>query len=357
MILEIRVVIRNLAYLLFVMSALIAGVGVCALVVRMAGANAGTLEIKVMLLAAGSGGLLGSLLFLLGKKGAELIGQREALVLVALSWLVGAALAALPYWYWAHLNTAASPAPHDFDSYVNCYFEAMSGLTTTGATIVQEIETLPKSLLLWRALTHWLGGLGIVVLFVAVLPMLGVGSRRLYRIEAPGPSPEGVMPRMRDTARILWLIYVGLTVVETVALRLFGMSWFDSLCHTFATLATGGFSTLDSSVAGFNSIGIEIVIIVFMVLAGVNFSLYHQLLRRHWRNVWEDRELRVYLGIILVASVIVSVSLWRQRATAVDGQQALGVGAAVQDAVFQVVAIQTTTGFCSEDFDTWGFVA
>jgi len=356
MILEFRVVSRHLAHLLFVMSALIMGVGVCGLVVHLTGGSAGTLEVEVMFLAAGSGAMLGLLLFRLGKTGAELIGQREALVLVALSWLIGAALAALPFWYWAHLDTDPSLWPHDFDNYVNCYFEAMSGLTTTGATVVQKIGTLPKSLLMWRAITHWLGGLGIVVLFVAVLPMLGVGSRRLYRIEAPGPTPEGVTPRMRDTARVLWLIYVGLTVVETIALRVCGMTWFDAVCHTFATLATGGFSTLDASVAGFNSTSIEIVIIVFMVLAGVNFGLYHQLLRRHWRHVWEDRELRVYLGILLVASIIVSISLLRHRPAVMDGQ-ALGIGATVRDAVFQVVSIQTTTGFCSEDFDTWGFVA
>jgi len=356
MILELRVVSRHLAHLLFVMSALIGGVGICATIAHLTGGTESFLEVEVMFLAAGSGAALGVVLFMAGKKGAELIGQREALVLVALSWLVGAALAALPFWFWANLGSGPAQTPHDFESWVNCYFEAMSGLTTTGATVVQKIGTLPNSILAWRAMTHWLGGLGIVVLFVAVLPMLGVGSRRLYRIEAPGPTPEGVTPRMRDTARVLWMIYVGLTVIETVALRICGMSWFDAVCHTFATLATGGFSTRDASVAGFDSTAVEIVIIVFMVLAGVNFSLYHQLLRKHWRQVWEDRELRAYLGILFVASVIVSISLVRQR-PALEGGSPLGVGATVRDAVFQVVSIQTTTGFCSEDFDTWGFVA
>ncbi len=357
MILETRVVSRHLGILMFVMSLLIVAVGAVAAVEYLAGVVGAALEIQVMCLSAGAAALLGLFLFVLGKKGDELIGQREALVLVALSWLLGAFVAALPYWIWAHLRGDQVDAVHDFDGFVNCYFEAMSGLTTTGATVVQSIATLPRTILLWRALTHWLGGLGIVVLFVAVLPMLGVGSRRLYRIEAPGPSPEGVTPRMRDTARVLWMIYVGLTFVEIIALRICGMTWFDSVCHTFATLATGGFSTLDASMAGFPSTAIQIVVIVFMVLAGVNFGLYHQLLRRHWRSVYEDRELRAYLGIIVVATIIVTVSVARQASPSSDGATAAGLGTHVRDALFQVTSVQTTTGFCSVDFDKWGFAA
>ncbi|GAF90284.1 unnamed protein product, partial [marine sediment metagenome] len=192
---------------------------------------------------------------------------------------VGAALSALPYRLWAGLLTDTAPYDLAFGSAVNCYFEAMSGLTTTGATVLTDISSLPRSLLLWRATTHWLGGLGIVVLFVAVLPMLGVGGKRLFRVEAPGPTAEGVRPRIQETARTLWLIYLGLTVAEIVLLRVCGLSLFDSICHTFATLATGGFSTRNASIGEINSLPVDVIIIVFMVLAGVNFGIYYNGLR------------------------------------------------------------------------------
>ena len=362
---DFRVVFRQLGLLLFVLGALLMAVAVFAMI---RGGSDGA-DLKALLATALLAALLGGGLVLGGRNPGELFGQREALTLVAASWLVGAGLAAVPYRIWASLRPDAATVAHDFDSFVDCYFEAMSGLTTTGATVVQSLATLPPSLLLWRALTQWLGGLGIVVLFVAVLPMLGVGGRRVYRMEAPGPSPEGVRPRIQDTARVLWMIYVLLTIVETVALRLCGMSWFDAVCHTFATLATGGFSTVDGSIAGFDSTAIHLIIIVFMVLAGVNFGLYHQLLQRKWRSVVKDPELRVYLAIILVATAIVTVSLLNRSPAAeagVDGSSApgstlpespRGLKPAARDALFQVVSIQTTTGFCTADFDAWGFTA
>jgi trk system potassium uptake protein TrkH len=256
------------------------------------------------------------------------------------------------------MRAQAATEPHDFDTFVDCYFEAMSGLTTTGATIVQAISTIPRSLLLWRSMIQWLGGLGIVVLFVAVLPMLGVGSRRIYRIEAPGPSPEGVKPRIADTARILWMIYLGLTIAEILALKVCGMGWFDAVCHTFTTLATGGFSTQDASIGAYSSAAIQIVIIVFMIFAGVNFGLYHQLIQRQWRTVRKDPELRVYLTIILVATAIVTISLLRSgsRVEASLGEPAT-FPTVVRHALFQTVSLQTTTGYGSADFDQWGFAA
>ncbi len=353
---DFRVVLRQLGLLLFVLSALIMAVAVFAMIQRGGGGADLTALVTTAVLAI----VLASVLFLVGRNPGELFGQREALTLVAASWLVGAGLAALPYRIWASLRPDAGAVAHDFDSYLDCYFEAMSGLTTTGATVVQSLATLPPSLLLWRALTQWLGGLGIVVLFVAVLPMLGVGGRRVYRMEAPGPSPEGVRPRIQDAARALWMIYVLLTIVEAFALRLCGMSWFDAVCHTFATLATGGFSTVDRSIAGFNSTSIHLVIIVFMVLAGVNFGLYYQLLQRKWRSVIKDPELRVYLAIMLVATAIVTVSLLgRSPAGDPVGSDAASTAAGrpLRDALFQVVSIQTTTGFCTADFDAWGFAA
>jgi len=287
------------------------------------------------------------------------LAAREALLLVALSWLGGAAVAGLPFWLWTQLDPAVGASAHPFRSFVNCYFEAMSGMTTTGATVLSEVAQLPPSLLLWRATTHWLGGLGIVVLFVAVLPTLGVGGKKLFQVEAPGPTQQGVKPRIRETARLLWMIYVGLTIAEVLALRLCGLNWFDSVCHTFATLATGGFGTKNASVAAFDSAAVDIVVIVFMILAGVNFGLYYQMIRRRFSTVCRDPELRLYLAIIVVASIVVVGSLVGGRIVTTGGQEVTdaSVGQAMRYGVFQVIAMQTTTGFCTADFNQWGFFA
>ncbi len=285
------------------------------------------------------------------------LARREALLLVASSWLAGAALSALPFYLWANLQghlDHVSP----FAEYVNCYFEAMSGLTTTGASVLTNIEACPPAILFWRAFTHWLGGLGIVVLFVAVFPTLGVGGKRLFRIEAPGPTPEGVRPKIGETARVLWLIYLLLTVVEATLLRLFGMSWFEALSHTFATLATGGFSTKNTSIGHYDSIPIQAVIIVFMVLAGVNFGLYYHISRGRWATAFRDRELRVYLGIIAVASCLVIGSLYgRTVMTTEEVHVGPSLGTAVRHGLFQTVSLQTTTGFCTAEFNHWPFIA
>lgn len=352
--LELRVVARNLGLLAMVLAAVIAAVGLFAWGDSLFGSSLSNADVWALMAAAGFGFVVGGVLFLLGRSAPRTVGQREAIALVAFSWILGAGLSALPYRFWAEWRPDAATTTHEFDSGVNCFFESMSGLTTTGSTILQTIGTLPNSLLLWRSLTHWLGGLGIVVLFVAVLPMMGVGGRRIFRIEAPGPSPEGVTPRIQDAARVLWLIYSGITLVEIVALRICGMSWFDSVCHTFATLATGGFSTRDASIAGFPSSAIQIVIIVFMILAGINFGLYHRLWQGQWRAVRKDSELRVYLGLIVVATVIVTVSMFQSGTGPAVAED---TGERVRDALFQVVAIQTTTGFSTADFDQWGFAA
>ena len=355
--LELRVVARNLGLLALVLSAVIGATGGFALIDNALASAPDRADQTALLLTALIGGVIGALLFVAGRSAkakSELLGRREALLLVALSWIAGAGLAATPYALWASFRADNATAPHNFDSFANCFFEAMSGLTTTGATIVESIGTLPRSLLLWRSLTNWLGGLGIVVLFVAVLPMLGVGSRRVYRIEAAGPTPEGVKPRIQDAARILWYIYAGLSVAELIALRLCGMSWFDATCHTFTTLATGGFSTRDESIAAYPSAAIQNVVILFMLLAGINFGLYYQLLRGDWRSIRKDPELRAYLSIILVATVIVILSM---RSGMSEADASTGLAKTVRDGFFQVVSIQTTTGYCSADFDRWGFPA
>lgn len=320
-------------------------------------------SMQALLLTVATGLVVALICWFSSRQADDFLGRREALLLVALSWLGGAALSAMPFWLWAVLENFYHPGadgddPHPFLLFVNCYFEAMSGLTTTGASVLSDIEAMPKGLLLWRAMTQWLGGLGIVVLFVAVLPTLGVGGKKLFQVEAPGPTSQGVRPRIRETARVLWMIYVGLTAAQIIALKLCGMNWFDSVCHTLATLATGGFSTRNTSVGAYDSLSIEVVLIVFMVLAGANFGVYYQLIQRRFRSVWGDPELRLYLGVLLVGSVIVSVSLIEHPMVGMTGEaRESSVSESVRHGVFQVVSLQTTTGFCSADFENWKFTA
>lgn len=350
-----RIVLKQLGWLVGVLSGGIFLIGVWGLLEDFRGDGTETAAVWGLMLTVGIGVAVGCGLWWIGRGDAGQLGRREALLLVALSWFLAAGLSGLPYMIWFHL--AESPVDPAFGSFTNCYFEAMSGLTTTGATVLSNIESIPRSLLLWRAATHWLGGLGIVVLFVAVLPMLGVGGKRLFRVESPGPTPEGLRPRIQEAAQALWYIYLGLTLAEIVALLLVGMGPFDAVCHTFATLATGGFSTRNASAAAFGP-SVQIVLIVFMLLAGVNFGLYHHLVRRRWRTVVEDRELRAYLLFMGAGTAVVVLSYHGYGALMEEGAHEYpSWPRAWLDSLFQVISIQTTTGFCSADFDRWHFTA
>ncbi len=348
-----RFVGGQLGLLLLVLSGVIALVGIGSAMAYVSGHEAEHAACGALLLTASIGAALGLALWWTGRRVQDRLGRREALLLVAMSWLFGAALSALPFRLWA-AGAQGVPDDHAFRRYVDCYFEAMSGLTTTGATVLTQIATVPDSLLLWRAATQWLGGLGIIVLFVAVLPSLGVGGKRVFRIESPGPTPEGVRPKIQETARVLWLIYVGVSLAEILALRVLGMTWFESACHSFATMATGGFSTRDPSVAAFHSAAIDTVIIVFMLLAGVNFGVYYQAIRGRWRTAWRDPELRVYLGVILLGFFVVAVPLLTHGMHTTTGDRVdPSWRSAVRYGLFQTVSIQTTTGFCTADFNQW----
>jgi trk system potassium uptake protein TrkH len=229
---------------------------------------------------------------------------------------------------------------------VDAYFESMSGFTTTGSTVIGIIEAMPKGLLFWRSFIQWLGGMGIVVLFVAVLPAIGVHAKHLYKVEVPGIKKEGATPRIKDTAGLLWKIYLVFTLAEVLLLKLGGMSWFDSLNHTFTTLATGGFSTRSSSIAYYQSLYLEAVIIVFMILVGINFSLYISVLRRRFRDLARDPELGAYLFIMVIATLLIAISLLYR-------QVHVSFGTALRESAFQTVSIMTTTGYCTADFNTW----
>jgi len=355
---NLRYLFNQLALLLLVMSGVLLVLELAFLGVAAASDFVTVREATTALIATGiAGGMIGFSAWFSTRSKDRQIHRRDALLLVSASWIVGAGFAATPYFIWAHAQGEAA-SEHPFRSFVDCYFEAMSGLTTTGATVLTDIESLPPGLLLWRAFTHWLGGLGIVVLFVAVLPSLGVGGKRLYKIEAPGPRQDSVTPNIRETARMLWFIYLGLTIVEVALLMMTGMNPFDATCHTFATVATGGFSTENESVGAYGR-GAMIVIIVFMTLAGMNFGLFYELIRGRWKNVLADTELRVYLIMLLLGSAVVVASLYMSsrpiESTSPGTFYPSTFGNSLLEGAFTTVSIQTTTGFCTSDFDLWPF--
>lgn len=350
-------VVNQLAKLVLVLTMVLAAIAFWSGTMFLLGEAAERDTAVALLCAALAGGVLGGTGWSLTRTAGGHLGRREALLLVALSWLVGALLSAAPYYAWTRL---AGPfeSEHPFSNPVNCYFESLSGLTTTGATILTDIAALPRGLLLWRSLTHWLGGLGIVVLFVAVLPSLGVGGKRLFVVEAPGPAPEGLQPHIRDTARVLWYIYLGLTVAEILALMCAGLSGYESVCHTFATLATGGFSTRNASIGEFDSTWVDGIVTCFMVLAGMNFGLFYLMFLGRFQDVWRDAEMRIYFALLVTGSLLVCGSIYSQSIVMTTGEEVRGTaGIALREAIFTTVSIQTTTGFCTSDFNQWPFLA
>ncbi|MGM9662783.1 MAG: TrkH family potassium uptake protein [Oscillospiraceae bacterium] len=260
--------------------------------------------------------------------------RRDGFACVGLCWILLGAVGALPY-------VISGAIPH----YVDALFETISGFTTTGASILPAVEGLPKGILFWRSLTNWMGGMGVLVLILALLPKLSDGSVNLMRAESPGPVLSKLVPRVADTAKILYVIYIGLTVLETAVLCLLGMPLFDSVTHSFATIATGGFSVRNSSIAYYNSEAINWAVTVFMFLAGTNFSLLFLTLRRRFREVVRSEELRMYGCVVLGSVALISVDLVRQMG--------LRLGEAVSQASFQTLTVVTTTGFATEDFALW----
>jgi trk system potassium uptake protein TrkH len=262
-------------------------------------------------------------------------GHREAIIMVLLAWLTVIGLGALPFYF-----------SNSFGGLTDATFESASGFTTTGATILKNVESLPGSLLLWRSFTHWLGGMGIILLGIAVLPLIGTGGMELYRAEFAGSISEKLKPRIAETAWSLWSIYASLTLACILALFLAGMTPFDAVAHAFSTMGTGGFSTRNSSIESFESATIEGVIILFMFLAGLNFTLQYRLfLQRRLQRFLGDRELRVFAGIIAISTIFITVSL--------TNVLAIPWVTAFRSALFQVVSIQTGTGFSSSDFAQW----
>lgn len=273
--------------------------------------------------------------FLLLKPKQNKIGKREGYLIVTLGWLTMCFAAMLPYIF---TQTASG--------FTNAFFESTSGLTTTGATIFKDIEALPESILLWRSLTQWIGGMGIIVLTVAILPLLGVSGIELFIAEVPGPTSEKIHPRIKETAKRLWLIYVGLTVLLCLVLVfLSGMSFFDALNHAFTTMSTGGFSTKNASIAHFNQPIQQYPIIFFMFLAGMNYIIIYLFLKGRFKRAWASDEFKTYLFAILALILICGGWLYAHTDTPLEGS--------FRDAAFQVISIVTTTGYTTADYTVW----
>jgi len=262
------------------------------------------------------------------------IGKKEGYVIVTLTWVFISAFGALPFFFSGY-----------FPTYADAFFETMSGFTTTGASVLNDIEAVPKGLLFWRSMTHWLGGMGIIVLTLAILPILGIGGMRLFVAEAPETTTNKLHPRITETAKRLWGIYFILTMIQTLLLMAGGLDFFDALNHAFSTMSTGGFSTRNDSIAGFSAFN-QYIIIIFMILAGLNFSLHYYTLKGQFAKIAKNEEIRLYFLTILVASLVISVLLFFSIYT--DYEKAF------RDSLFQVVSIITTTGFVSADYLGWG---
>ncbi len=273
----------------------------------------------------------GHLLTRAWRRSAEDLKRVEGLAVVAGAWLIVSWSAAVPY-------VAAGMGA------IDAVFESMSGLTTTGATVMRDFTGYGRGIFFWRALTHWIGGMGVIALFVAVLPRFAIGGRQLFFAEAPGPTDEKLTPQIRKTAAALWAVYALLTLLQVIALVVVGMPLFDSVCNTFATLAAGGFSPHPLSISGYRNPAAEWIITIFMFAAGANFALHYRALRGSFSVFRHDEEFRAYLGIVLVASAFLALFLGPQAGSLVDRARL---------ALFQVVSIITTTGFASANFELW----
>jgi len=303
-----------------------------------------THEAVVFAVVMGSTLLLLTSLYVWGRRRIAMLRRhdlmpRDGFLAVTLSWFLVSMVGAMPFWL-----TGSIP------SFTHAFFETMSGFSTTGATILTDIESLPRSILFWRSLTQWLGGMGIVVLTVAIIPLLGIGGMQLLEAEAPGPTVDKLVPRIGQTAKLLWMLYLGFTVTEISLLMVGGLDLYDAVTHTFSTISTGGFSTKNASISFYRSAYVEWVVILFMVIGGTNFTLFYLFLQRRFREILRSSEFRIYLVLIILGTLFTTVTLWG-NGTYKDA------GTAVRSGLFQVVSILTTTGFSSDDFTRWPFFA
>ena len=323
-----KVIFRIVGILLFIEAAfLLSGIGVSLFY--------GEDTVKPLFTSFGIIALTGAVLVALCKGGERSISRKDGYVVVTLCWVVFSLFGTLPY-----MLTGSIP------SFTDAFFETMSGFSTTGATILQDIEALPRSILFWRMMTHWVGGLGIVFFTVAVFPIFGLNDINLFSAESVGPIRSKLHPRISVTARWILTIYIALTIACSVSLRVAGMEWFDAICHAMSTIATGGFSTKQASIAAFNSPAIEYVITFFMFVSGVNLSLlYLAIFKVRPMALLRDTEFKTYISIVASFSLVIAVALFFTAG--------LGIEGSLRASLFQVVSLQTTTGFATVNYAVW----
>lgn len=324
-----RAVLHLVSFMTLVVGLSIVG---CALVSLLCG---DARAVQLAFLESGGLAVALSLACVLLTRGDVNLARRDGFGVVTIGWILVAGVGALPY-----LFSGAIP------NVVPAIFETVSGFTTTGSSVVADVESLPRGILFWRALTHWYGGMGVLVLCVAILPFLGVGGMQVYRAEMPGPFKDRLTPQIATTAKLLWGVYLLLTLAETLLLKWAGgMGWFDAVCHSFATVATGGFSTRNASLGAYDSAAIDVIATVFMFLAGVNFSLHHLALTRKPGCYFKDPEFRAYALLLLGGGLFLTFNAWAAGAAS--------LGRCLRDAFFTGTSVMTTTGFCTADFDRW----
>ncbi|HUH45868.1 MAG TPA: potassium transporter TrkG, partial [Arenibacter sp.] len=290
--------------------------------------------------------LIGVLSMFYTREHKKEVKRREGYIIITFGWLVMSASGMLPY-----LISESIP------DVTNAFFETMSGYTTTGSTVVDDVEALPEGILFWRSLTHWIGGMGIIVLAVAILPLLGIGGMELFAAEAPGPSGDKLHPRITDTAKRLWLIYLSYTLIETVLLKLAGMTFFDAINHSLSTVSTGGFSTKNASMAHWNDQPlIQYIVILFMFLGGSNFVLGYYAFKGKIQKVIKDEEFKYYAIFVSFFAILSAVVVYFKSAIPVSDFYPMVFGeaeSAFRHSLFQVVSVVTTTGFVTADFTAW----
>ena len=276
---------------------------------------------------------LGLLAFSVKPKSKHIF-TRDGFAIVALGWILISVIGALPFYL-----SGAIP------SLVDSFFEACSGFSTTGATILAEVESLPRGILFWRSFTHWIGGMGVLVLTLAILPSLGTGAIQIMKAESPGPTPGKIVPRLKSTAKVLYSIYLAISILEIVLLLIAGMPLYDSLVHTFGTLGTGGFSSMNTSIGAYNNVFIEVIITIFMFISGANFALYYYAFKGNIKAIFKDEEFRFYSGVVIVSTVLIAINL--------TGGIYSSFFESLRHSSFQVSSIITTTGYSSTDFNLW----
>ena len=303
-------------------------------------------DVIFCLQSAGLAVVIGLPIWFMSRKSRKL-RNRDGFIIVTFSWIITALAGALPFYI-----SGAIP------NFTDAFFEAMSGVTTTGASILGNQQTLPHlqngieslshGLLFWRSFLQWIGGMGIILFTIAILPLLGVGGVQLFKAEVPGPVADKLRPRVRETAKLLWTVYLGITVLETLLLGIAGMGWFDAICHAFTTMPTGGFSTKNASIEAFNSGAIEYIIILFMIIAGTNFSLHFRAMSGNLNSHLTDKEFKVYFSLIIFVTAIIFLRLALHGELSEENFRA---------SLFQTVSLITTTGYYSADYELWPYFA